>query len=456
MGDAGCPARRLGGVGVARPRLAEELPGERRDAVLGAGGVQAVGGERDVEGGARQCDAAAGERHAQRLQVRADLRDGEVAEHGREGGEHGRRLGRPHDVHRLRRARDGERRQTRRRGAPGVEPPAERERSGSRERGQGRGHLRRRGEGATLHLQGLPRRDQLAEQGMELELEKQRPEARGVGAFPAQGLDVEGDRHVAPDRGQGLRQASGLGLAGERRADLLRTPEPARLHVVEVLEDPLDRPEPRDERARRLLADALDSRDVVDRVPHEAHHVGDERRVDPEAGTHLRGAEAAVAHGVEEGRPLVDQLHHVLVAGDDHGLEPGGARLRGERADHVVGLHARDFDHRQAEGVDDPADVAELGAELVRERGTVLLVLGVQAVAKCLTRRVEHDRRVARLLLPEQLRKHVSEAEGRVGGEPPRRAEPRERVERPVDVTAAVDQVEARPAPRLRLCHPQT
>ena len=57
---AGCHRGRRGGL----ERLAEQLLRERADAVVGARGVETVRGERQIEGRARESEAAAPEGHA--------------------------------------------------------------------------------------------------------------------------------------------------------------------------------------------------------------------------------------------------------------------------------------------------------------------------------------------------------------------------------------------------------
>ena len=84
-----------------------------------------------------------------------------------------------------------------------------------------------------------------------------------------------------------------------------------------------------------------------------------------------------------------DELHHVLVAGDDDGLDAGGARLRRQRADHVVGLDPGLLDHGQPERLDEPPDVRDLRPQLVRHGRPGLLVVGVQRVAEGLPGGVE-------------------------------------------------------------------
>ena len=85
-----------------------------------------------------------------------------------------------------------------------------------------------------------------------------------------------------------------------------------------------------------------------------------------------------------------------------------------------------------------------------------LLVAGVERVAERPARRVEHHRHVVRRLLAQQLGQHVGEAEDRVGGQAARRVERRQGVEGPVDVAAAVDQVQTCVAGRRDMReHPQ-
>jgi len=53
---------------------------------------------------------------------------------------------------------------------------------------------------------------------------------------------------------------------------------------------------------------------------------------------------------IENLNVVVDELHHVLVAGDDIDAIGRGCGFAGESADHVVGFEAGEFENRDAIG----------------------------------------------------------------------------------------------------------
>jgi hypothetical protein len=210
-----------------------------------------------------------------------------------------------------------------------------------------------------------------------------------------------------------------------------------------MFEDGLHGPEALHQRHGRFLPDAADAGDVVDRVPHEPEHIGHARGRDAEPALDLGHADAAVAKRVEEGRALVDELHHVLVAGDDDRLHARSGRLRRQRADDVVRLDAPLLDDGEPQGCHQSPDVGDLGTELLRHRATALLVPCVQRIPEGLPGGVEDHRHVVGGLLAEQLRDHLRKAQDGVRRQPARGAERREGVERAVDIAAPIDQVQA-------------
>ena len=72
----------------------------------------------------------------------------------------------------------------------------------------------------------------------------------------------------------------------------------------------------------------------------------------------------------------VDQLEHVLVAGDDDHFAAGRFGAAGDGADHVVGLEAGVFEHGNAHGLQQAADVGDLLQQVGRGLRAVGLVLG--------------------------------------------------------------------------------
>ena len=70
--------------------------------------------------------------------------------------------------------------------------------------------------------------------------------------------------------------------------------------------------------------------------------------------------------GVEDADVVVDELHHVLVGGDDEDVVAEGGELAGEGADDVVGLEAFVAEDGDAEGFEGAADVGKLLGEVGR------------------------------------------------------------------------------------------
>ena len=55
-----------------------------------------------------------------------------------------------------------------------------------------------------------------------------------------------------------------------------------------------------------------------------------------------RLVEGFIAHGIEQGDVIVNQLREVFIAGGDKRLNALRCRALCERADHIVGFNARD------------------------------------------------------------------------------------------------------------------
>ncbi len=161
--------------------------------------------------------------------------------------------------------------------------------------------------------------------------------------------------------------------------------------LVDAFQHLVERAEFLQQLGRGFLADPGDAGDVVGGVAAQAHQVGDQRRrhavalfdrgdvVDLRLGDPARGA-----HHPD---PLADQLVGVAVAGHHHHVDPLGARLPGERGDHVVGLEAFDLDVGVAEGLDQRHQVRPLLAQQVGARFALGLVEVVGLLAARSSRR---------------------------------------------------------------------
>ena len=135
-----------------------------------------------------------------------------------------------------------------------------------------------------------------------------------------------------------------------------------------------------------LHPDAGRAGHVVGRIAGERLDVDDLVRPDAEIFHHLLQAEApllarACDPGLARSRVVhrharLDELHQVLVGGDDQHVGAGFARLAGVGGDEVVGLVAVLLDRDHAEGAHGRAHQRELRHEIVRRIGPVGLVGG--------------------------------------------------------------------------------
>ena len=134
-----------------------------------------------------------------------------------------------------------------------------------------------------------------------------------------------------------------------------------------------------------LLSDSLHAGNVVAGVSDEGAQVENAFRPHAEAGLDLGGPVAAVLHAVEQRHALADELHQVLVRGDDR--DPGVRRRPvDQRGDHVVGLEVRHLDDGNAVGVDQLADDGNLRREILGRRVAARLVVFEEPVAEGLAR----------------------------------------------------------------------
>ena len=202
-----------------------------------------------------------------------------------------------------------------------------------------------------------------------------------------------------------------------------------------------------DELGGGLDADAGNARHVVDRVARQRLDIDDLVRRDTEFLQHFRLADLTVLHRVVECDTGADQLHQVLVGGDD---AAGGARLHslaGIGGDQIIRLVIRLLDAGDVEGAGGLADQPELRAEVRRRLRPLRLVLRIDVVAERLGGMIEDHREVGRLLaglrLLQQLPQHVAEALHGADGQPVGLArQGRERVVGTENIPRTIDEVE--------------
>ena len=147
-----------------------------------------------------------------------------------------------------------------------------------------------------------------------------------------------------------------------------------------------------------LHADARHARDVVHRVAGQRLHVDDLVRHHAEFLQHGVFAHVAVLHRVVERHAGADQLHQVLVGGNDTACRTRLHRLARIGGDEVVGLVIVLLDGRHVEGAGRLLDQSELRAEIGRRLGALRLVGGIDVIAEGSRRLVEDHRQMGGFL----------------------------------------------------------
>ncbi len=224
---------------------------------------------------------------------------------------------------------------------------------------RGRHALRKLGAQAVCHA---------AEQRAEFELPHEGGQRLGVGLVHGSfgKGHVEGD--VAVERDERPRQPRLIGEMNEALAPLLlldlRGAGKQRVEIAELV----------DEEGGGLHPDPRHARHVVAGIADQRLHLDDLRRRHAEALHDLRLADRLVLHGVVHDDAGADDLHQVLVRGDDGHVGAGVQRLHGVGGDQIVGLVALLFDAGDVEGAHGVAHERELGDEVAGRLGPVRLV----------------------------------------------------------------------------------
>ncbi len=208
------------------------------------------------------------------------------------------------------------------------------------------------------------------------------------------------------------------------------------------------RAETQNQFARAFFADPFRAGNVVDRIAHQGHHVGDFFRRHAHdlfdfCFVHHQIGLVRPRAGTQHAHFPADELHHVLVAGNQEHFEARFRSLFRQSAHHVVGLEAVEFEDRQPHGFAHAPHVGELHRKLVGHRWSLRLVLVEQLVAEGGLARIENHGEVVGRMLLRQLAQHVREKIGNFRGNALRAIEPRHRrKERAKNRVHRVDQKE--------------
>ncbi len=189
-------------------------------------------------------------------------------------------------------------------------------------------------------------------------------------------LQALGHGHVVLQRDQLARDARLVGIVDDRLAPLLL------LDLGGALEQRVQRAELFQKLRGGLGADAGHARHVVDRIAGQRLQVDHLFRRHAPFLDDFGNADLAILHGVVHAHRRADQLHKVLVGGNDRGVAAGLAGQPAIGGDQVVGLETFHLDAGQAEGAGGMPDQPELRDQVFRRGGAVGLVFGIEVVAE--------------------------------------------------------------------------
>jgi hypothetical protein len=201
-----------------------------------------------------------------------------------------------------------------------------------------------------------------------------------------------------------------------------------------------------DQQRGRLDADAWHAGHIVDTVAGQGLDIDHLVRPDAELLEHLFRFDALVLHRIEHLHLVTDQLHQILVRGDDGHFRALGLGLAGIGRDDVVGLVILQLHTGRAKGARRIADDGELRHQILRCRRPVRLVLVVHLIAEGLAGMVEDHRqvrgRILALQILQKLPQHVAEPLHRPHRRPVCPRQRRQRMIGPENIARPVDQIE--------------
>ena len=147
---------------------------------------------------------------------------------------------------------------------------------------------------------------------------------------------------------------------------------------------------------RRLGSDAGNAGNIVGRIAGQRLQFDHLFRRHAPFLDHFVDADGLVLHLVIHDDVRTNELHQILVGGDDCHVRAGFARLFRISGDQIVRLETVHFDTGHVEGAGCLADQAELRAQIFRRFGPVGLVFGVELIAEGFGGIVENHRKMGR------------------------------------------------------------
>ena len=213
-------------------------------------------------------------------------------------------------------------------------------------------------------------------QGAEFHRRKKTHDRVGIGQFHGQVVKADVQRCVGFQRDQiaGNADQVGVVLQGLAALGLLDFTGAGQKGIkVTIFVD---------QKRGGLQANARRAGDVVGAVTGKGLNINHFIRGNAEFLHHLIRADRLGFHRIEHVDSRSDQLHQVLVGGDDGAASPGLNRMAGKGGDDVVGLVPRGLDAGDVEGAGGVAGQGELRTQVFGRFGALGLVKGVDFVAE--------------------------------------------------------------------------
>ena len=262
-----------------------------------------------------------------------------------------------------------------------------------------------------------------------------------IGILHGEVFERQRDGHIILQDDELFRHAHLIGKLDQRLA-------PFRLlDLAGTLQQRLDAAILADQLGGCLDAYPGGSRHVVDTVAGEGLDIDDLFRADAELLDHILAAEQLVLHWIEHQHLVGDELHQVLVRGDDGDACAFRLGLAGISGDQVVGFEALHLDRVGGEGERGLAHQRELRHEFFRRRRALRLVERVDLVAEAAAGGIEDAGEMGWAVLAlqvfQQLEQHVAKAGHGADRQAVRGACQRgQGMEGAEDVGAGIDQIE--------------
>ena len=161
---------------------------------------------------------------------------------------------------------------------------------------------------------------------------------------------------------------------------------------------------------RRLRSTLRHPRNIIRGIPHQSEIINDLLRVDIKLLLHPLTIQHRISHGVNQAHLGIHQLCQILIPSRDHHRPTLSTGLTCQSANHIIRLHPRHTQQRQAQSLHQLMQRRNLLTQLIRHRRTVSLILSIEIITKGLTLGIKHHRHMTRLIGIEQATQHIHHA----------------------------------------------